>query len=519
MVISRRSWMGLGGAGLLSTLLHQRSVRSAARGSFDPAFGSAVDALRALRTREISSSELVDHVFRRIHQHNPQINAFLTLNEEEARKAAKRDDEELAGADDLGALHGLPILVKDTFETKSLKTTSGSMSLADHTPEVDAVAVARLRRAGAIIVGKTNMPEFASDLQSYNGITGTARNPWNPDRTPGGSTGGGAAALAAGFGFLEIGSDIGGSIRTPSHFCGVYGLKPTIHVVPLRGHIPPLPGEPQIEDLLGVAGPLARSPQDLLLELLVIGGPEPGMDRGYRWTLQPARGTHLKDYRIGFVLDDPFCPVSAGVRLVLEALIRELEGQGAHLTRGWPAGYDPAESFGIYLRLLGGAFSTALTEEERDLIRNAAGQPWEWYARHWGGGADGTHQAWRNDTGRQLAIRSLWQDYFREFDAFLTPANFLTAFAHDHEKSFFERTVSIPEGTRQYGDMLAWITPATLTGCPAVVAPAGVAADGLPVGIQIMGPFLEDAVPVHLAGILQELTGGFVAPPRFRTSA
>lgn len=513
MLISRRSWMQRGAGGLASAFLLRQSAAGSPRRKFDPFFGTAVDALGALRNREISSAELVDHVFRRIQQHNPRINAFITLNEEGARSAAHNADAGRDRGQDLGPLHGLPILVKDAFETEGLRTTCGSKSLEHHVPDRDAVVVARLRQAGAIIIGKTNLPEFASDVQSYNEIAGTTRNPWNLDRTPGGSTGGGAAALAAGFGFLEIGSDIGGSIRTPSHFCGVFGLKPTIHLVPLRGHIPPMPGDQAVEDSLGVAGPMARSAQDLLLELLVIGGPGPGLDRGYRWTLPPARGTNLRDYRIGYVVDDPFCPVSSGVRHVLEGLVRELGARGARLTPGWPAGYDPAQAFEVYLRLLGGAFSTALTDEERELMRGATGKPWEWQARHWVGGADGSHADWRRDTEAQLATRALWQDYFSSFDAFLMPENFLTAFPHDTEKSFFERTAHIPEGPRLYGDMLAWISPPTLTGCPAAVAPVGTGPDGLPVGVQIMGPFLEDAVPIHLAGLIEDLTGGFAPPP------
>jgi amidase len=516
VIISRRSLMRMGAGGFVAALLRGENGFGSASGSFDPAFGSAVEALRAIRTREIASSELVDIVFRRIRRHNPEINAFITLNEEAARKAARRADDELAKGRDLGPLHGLPILIKDTFSTAGLRTTAGSKGLVDHTPELDALAVARLRDAGAVVIGKTNTPEFASDLQAYNDIVGTTRNPWDPDRTPGGSTGGGAAALAAGVGFLELGSDIGGSIRTPAHFCGVFGLKPTLHVVPVEGHIPPAPGERPIPDNLGVAGPLARSARDLLLSLLTVGGPEPVHRRAYRWSLPPARGTRLRDYRIGYVTDDPFCPVSGEVGRVLEDVVRELEKRGSRPARGWPAGYDPAQGFDLYLRLLGAAFSTALTEEERDLMRGSAGKPWESHARHWLAGAEGAHSAWRRDTAAQLDLRVLWEDYFRDYDAFLMPANFTTAFPHDQEKSFFERTVSTPEGSRRYGDMLAWITPATLTGCPAAVAPVGISSEGLPVGIQIMGPFLEDVVPIHLAGLLEDVTGGFVPPPKFR---
>ena len=190
----------------------------------------------------ISSRELLDTTFGRIKKYNPRLNAFVTLMEEQASERGRLADEQRAAGKIWGPLHGLPIVIKDAFETAGVRTTSGSKTLEKYVPKEDAAAVARLKKAGAIVVGKTNMPEFAGDLQSYNEIVGTANNPWDIKRTPGGSTGGGAACIAAGMGFLELGSDIGGSIRTPCHFCGIYGHKPTLNVVPMEGHIPPPPG-------------------------------------------------------------------------------------------------------------------------------------------------------------------------------------------------------------------------------------------------------------------------------------
>ena len=194
---------------------------------FDPDFGEASRAVEAMRTGVISSRELTGHVFKRIHKYNPKINAFITLIENQAMEQAKKADDARAAGRASGKLHGLPILVKDSFATEGIRTTCGSKTLENYVPKADAIVVARLRAAGAIIVGKTNLPEFAADWQSYNQIAGVTNNPWDVTRTPGGSTGGGAAALAAGLGFLEIGSDIGGSIRIPSHFCGLFGHKPT----------------------------------------------------------------------------------------------------------------------------------------------------------------------------------------------------------------------------------------------------------------------------------------------------
>jgi len=482
---------------------------------FDPSFGTASQAVRAMREGVISSTELLNHTFSRIENYNSRINAFITLNQEEARERARRADEALARGRRFGPLHGLPILIKDTFATAGLRTTSGSKQLERYVPGEDAVAVGRLKEAGAIIIGKTNMPEFASDMQSYNLIAGTTRNPWDLERTPGGSTGGGAAALAAGFGFTELGSDIGGSIRIPCHFCGVYGLKPSLNLVPLGGHIPPLPGERAPKPDLGVAGPMARSARDLLLQLEVIAGPDPQEAEAYRWKLPAPRRTRLNDYRIGYVFEDPFCPVSPEVAAPLERALDSLRKAGADLTEGWPEGFDPGKAFDLYLVLLAAAFSVAITAEERELMRENVGSSWGAYARLWLKGSSLSHTEWLALSGERLNLRAIWSRYFETYDAFLMPVNMVPAFEHDHHLSFFERTVTTSAGPRQYGDLLRWISPATLTGCPAAVAPAGKTTARLPVGLQIMGPFLEDATPIDIAEYFGEILGGFTPPGGF----
>src|SRR5437867_12734512 len=277
------------GLSLAAPYVSRFTQPSAAARRFDPGLSSAHDALRALREGTVSSRDLTQLVYQRIHKHNPKVNTFVTLVEDLAMERARQADAARASGKSWGRLHGLPVLIKDAFETAGMRTTCGSRELERNVPKDDAVAVARLKAAGAIVVGKTNLPEFASDLQSYNEVAGTTNNPWDTKRTPGGSTGGGAASIAAGFGFLELGSDIGGSIRSPCHFCGVYGHKPTLNVVPLDGHIPPLPGELIPPPDLAVAGPIARSAQDLILQLEVMGGPKEGIS--YRWNLPSPRGS------------------------------------------------------------------------------------------------------------------------------------------------------------------------------------------------------------------------------------
>jgi amidase len=488
-----------------------RSLHPAVRASFDPSYGTAEEALAALQAREVSSKELIEHVFSRIKEYNPEINAFVTLLEDSARKRAGEADAARARGQVWGELHGLPILIKNAFETAGVRTTSGSKTLENHVPAKDAVAVARLKKAGAIVVGKTNLPEFADDLQSYNEVAGTTNNPWDLSRTPGGSTGGGAAALAAGFGFLELGSDIGGSIRTPAHFCGVFGHKPTLDLVPVLGHIPPPPGVVGPPTGLAVAGPLARSAEDLLLELKVIAGPMSPMSVGYQWRMPEPRASRMKDFRIGFVLDDPFCPVSSEVRRTLEQAIEALRDAGANLSEGWPKGFAPDRAYSNYLKLLAGVFSGTQSPREMELLRVATDP----LSNLWLAALQMPHAEWKQQAGEQLIYRSKWQEYFKRYDAFLMPENIVPAFKHQHQHEFFQRSVETTDGPRPHADMLAWISPATLTGCPATVAPAGRTDGGLPVGIQIMGPYLEDATPIRLASLISNVVGGFRPPPRF----
>ena len=328
---------------------------------------------QAIREHKITSLELTKHVLERIELHNPRLNAIVTLMREEALERSRAADKALRGGDLWGPLHGVPITIKDCFEISGVRTTSGSPSLKDHVPENDAVAVARLRAAGGIILGHTNVPIMAGDWQSYNKIFGTTNNPWNLERTPGGSTGGGAAAVAAGLSFLSLGSDIGGSIRIPSHFCGVYGHKPTLNVIPLRGHIPPPPGGPPGPPLyLPVAGPLARNAEDLKIALEVLGGPDAEDAKAYRWNLPPARHRSLSDYRLGYVLNHPACPVSTDVKTVIQCAVDALQGKCNALENGWPLDVDPVEQYTTYRFLLASTAAQSLKNDEYEEKRRQA---------------------------------------------------------------------------------------------------------------------------------------------------
>ena len=509
--MNRRAFLVGSALAAAATVVRARPGAGAALADLD--FASAGEVARAIRRSDVSSVELTTRTVERIKRYNPRLNAIVTLTEDAALARARAADEARARGDWWGPLHGVPCTIKDTFETAGVKTTAGVSSLAQHVPARDAAVVERYRGAGAVILGKTNVPEWASDWQSYNAVFGAANNPWDLSRTPGGSSGGEAAALAAGLSYLSAGSDIGGSIRVPAHFCGVYGHKPTLGVVPLRGHIPPPPGGPPgPPSSLAVAGPLARSAADLALALQILGGPDGDEARAYRWSLPPARGSRLTDYRIGFVLDDPRCPVSPEVGAVVRQAVDAFRKAGAQLEEGWPPGVVPADQYDAYLYALFATFGFQLKDEQFETFRaRGAGNDGGYLsiiARAWTDPIK-SHQA---AARRRMAARAAWQAYFRTHDAFLLPTEFVPAFPHDHSQPQQARRLATPAGPREYYDLLFWIAFATLTGLPATTAPIGLTSGGLPVGLQIIGPYLEDLTPIDIAGKLADVVGGFRPP-------
>jgi amidase len=481
----------------------------------DP-FASAVMLEAALRNKRISCRELLETYLRRIERFNPVLNAVVTLDVERARVAADTADAAIARGDVTGPLHGLPVTIKDCLATAGLRTTSGAKSLANYVPEDDAVAVARLRAAGAIVIGKTNLPEFAGDAQSYNDLFGTTNNPWDVTRTPGGSSGGSAAAVAAGLSALELGSDLGGSLRIPAHFCGVYTLKPTYGIVPLQGHIPPLPGSLSEMDV-EVIGPLARSAADLDLCLAAIVGPDDAQGVAWRLQLPPPRADSLSGYRIAAWLDDPYCAVDAEVLNRYERLLAELRAAGARIDdRARPAplarGHDVAQ------RLIQGAMSAWPPDDDyQSLLQRVAAVP---------AGDQSPPVRWaRNITQRardyvrvqeeRLRLKAAWAEFFRDYDVLLCPVTPTPAIRHDQNPDVDARTIVVNGAPRAYGDQFAWLQAIGVVHLPAVVAPAGLTSGGLPVGIQIVAPHLEDRTAIDVAGRIAEVGGGFQAPPGF----
>jgi amidase len=476
---------------------------------FNRDFGTALDAAAAIRAREISSLELTEHTWRRIDAFQPALNAYVYQLRDESLAAAARADEAIGRGQAMGALHGVPVGVKESFGVQGQPCTWGMPPLRDVKAPRHSAVVRRLLGAGAVLLGATNVPYQLMDGQSFNKIYGTSNNPWDLTRTPGGSSGGAAASLAAGLAFFSVGSDIGGSIRAPASFCGVYGHKPTLDLVNLLGHSPGGGGDfPGFSTLLAVAGPMARSADDLELGLQVMAGPELPDAKAFRWTLPERRHRSLRDFRIGYVLEDPIVPVSAETTVVLESVIRACERAGATMRPGWPEGFRFQELLETYFFHLGAVVLSLTPLEEQEHARANLPRLPERYAK----GALSSFAEWQRQNLKRLAYRAQWEQYFESVDVFLLPTTFTTAFPHDRTPAA-ERLIPTPEGSRQpFWDLIRYITPATLTGCPATTAPVGLSRSGLPVGIQIMGPFLEDATPIGFARLLAQEIGGFQPP-------
>ncbi|GAA0673756.1 amidase [Kitasatospora atroaurantiaca] len=481
----------------------------------DIAFRTAAELTAALRRREISSVELLDHYLGRIEKLNPAVNAVSTIDPEQARAQARTADAALARGERLGPLHGLPMTVKDTIETAGIRTTAGAPELADHLPERDADSVARLRAAGAVILGKTNVPGYARDVQTYNPLFGTTNNPWNQGRAVGGSSGGGAAALAAGLTGFEVGSDLAGSIRNPAHYCGVYALRPSFGIVPSRGHIPRAPGWLTSSDMMSI-GPLGRGPEDLDLGLDVLAGPASAQAVAWRLELPRPRAAHLDGYRVGVWLDDPYCPIDTTVGDLLAGAVAALRAAGARTDeRTRPV--ELATGDRLFQQLMHG--TAVASWQESDFERScalAAGLPAD---------ADDPGARFLRNTTQRLRdwhhaneqreqLRAVWAEYFRYHDVLLCPVTPTAAIPHDHNPDLGARRLTVNGKERPYWDQSPWTGLASLAHLPAAVAPVGLTPEGLPVGIQIIGPHLEDRTVTDLARHLTRLLGGFQPPPQ-----
>ncbi|ADB30573.1 Amidase [Kribbella flavida DSM 17836] len=476
---------------------------------------TAEQLLVALRAGEVTSVELTEQAITRIEREDEVINAICVPDFDRARAAARSADAARAGGEDRPLL-GVPVTVKESYDIAGLPTTWGMPQYRAHVPAEDAVQVSRLRAAGAVLLGKTNVPLGLQDLQSFNEIYGTTNNPWNHARTPGGSSGGSAAALAAGFGALSIGSDIGGSLRTPAHFCGVYAHKPTLGLVAPRGMVaPPGPALP-VELDLAVVGPMARTARDLTLLLDVMAGPDPlTLGVAYDLSLPPARHQRLSDFRVLVLDEHPLIPTGAAVRAGVNRVADALVDGGAHVVRHSPLLPDLAEAGTLYLQLLvSGSVARFPIEAYEQLQARAAGLSADDRSLDAARlrGMVFSHRDWMEANSRRELHRHGWRQLFAEFDAVVCPITPTPAFPHDPNPDLLERRIDIDGVEYPFFDQLVWAGLATMPGLPATAVPAGLSPDGLPVGVQLIGPTFEDRTPLRLAELLEPRIGGFQAP-------
>jgi amidase len=482
--------------------------------AFSP-FASVLDLAAQIRERSISSVEMLELYRARIERYNPAINAVIYADWDRALQTARARDVALAKGTSVGPLHGVPITVKEAFDVAGMPSTWGVPELADNIPQRNSVPVDRLLAAGAVLMGKTNVPRLVADHQTFNAVYGRTNNPWDLDRTPSGSSGGAAAALAAGLTGLEIGSDIGGSIRQPSHCCGIYGHKPTFGICSLRGH--DWPGDLVSLDM-GVVGPMARSARDLDLGLSVLAGPDPADAGAWHVTLPDAPHARVKGLRIGVLFDDAAAPVDREVQAALQRLSDVLEQQGAKLTRHVRPIQDSVAASDLYIQLLRSATSAHLSDDEvqhslnelKSLPSDESG-----YVADTARGRTLSHRTWLRLNEQRHQLKLEWERFFGDYDLLLCPAACRAASPHDEATPRHERTAIISGELRPATNDLFWAGLTGMVFLPSTVAPIGMTSDRLPIGAQIVGPWYKDRSTIAFARWLEQEYYGFTAPPNY----
>lgn len=489
---------------------------------------SACKLVKAIKKKQISSRELLEFYIERYNRFNPKINAIVATDFENAKKQAKAADKAINQGKDLGPLHGLPITLKDNIAVAGMPTTHGIPLFKDFIPSKNDDVAQALINAGAIIFGKTNLPFGAMDTQSFNEIYGQTNNPWDVSRTPGGSSGGAAAALAAGLTGLEIGNDIGGSIRIPAHFCGIYGHKSSYDIVSMKGGSRPYKlfyagyfetdYYPSLD--LAVNGPLARSAEDLKITMDVITGVPYYQRKAITIKLPPPRKKSLKEFRAGLWMDDSLYPPDIEVGNCLQNIVKQLSKAGVDLKTRKPE-VDLNRCHILRNDLQTMTISHIEPKEQFDSAvdilkrqKNGDQSPELLWARAMAGYV----RDWNILNQERAIIRHKWEEFFKEFDVLLCPVVRIAAFPHDHT-DIFTRVTRFNNQDLNHWDVIGpWNSLSLVAYLPATVAPIGYTTGGLPVGIQIIGPYLEDHTPIQFAMHLEkEITGSFKLPTGFES--
>jgi amidase len=479
-------------------------------------FATATEMLAALRGKKISAVELLDLHRWRVERHNTTLNALVQIDFDRARRDADAADTRRARGED-AALLGLPMTLKESANVRGWLTTVGMPAWKDFRSEHDAPVTARVRAAGAALMAKTNVPPMLADWQSNNPVYGRSNNPWDLTRTPGGSTGGGAAALAAGLTPLEYGSDIGGSIRVPAAFCGVFGHRPSETMMPRSGQFP-IPPMPNAAVVMGVQGPLARSAEDLDLALDVAAGPDVGEDVAWRLALPSARHARLAEFRVAILPSVEWIPLDAEIARALDDLAGKLGRLGCQMKTVQPDAFgDFRTHYALYLTLLSAVTSSRTPPDarrERIAVQRTRDDEWSRALLRGMESAAPDYIGW---FGAREQYRAAWRAFFREWDVLLAPAFFTPAYPHvvkpwPPTPASIADTLSV-NGARVLEELgLFYPSVATLAGQPATAFPAGLTKGRLPIGLQAIGPYLEDRTPIRFAALVTKEFGGFERP-------
>lgn len=478
----------------------------------DPSFLSATRLAEMTRSRRIGCLELLDHFIARVERLDGPINAVIVRDFDRARARARQLDQ---STDRSAPFFGVPMTVKESFDVAGLPTTRGHPAAKDHRAAVTSLSVRRLEDAGVVVFGKTNVPVDLADWQSYNPVYGATANPWDLTVTPGGSSGGSAAALAAGLCALEIGTDIGGSVRVPAHYCGVYGHKPTWSLCPNFGD--PATSAAAFTDI-AVLGPMARSATDLATAMEHLTAPDPD-ETGLTISLPAPRATSLKDLRVAVWAEEPGQVTEAETVDALETLAGFLEREGATVSRTARPPFTGTEAFHLYLTMLDTAWSARNSEKllsYKRHVRDTAPADDMTADTVMARTVDMPHRIWLGHNERRYKFRRAWSAFFRQWDVLLCPTISSAAYRHMHEGETWERRIRIDGHEIAYNDMLFW--PGLTCGfhLPATIAPMGLTKAGLPLGVQIAGPIHGDRTTIAVAEMLERAWRGFIAPPAFR---
>ena len=480
-------------------------------------FNSAHEILEKIKQREVSSLEVLESFLTQVEKVNPTINAIVALDIERAKEKAIEADNKINLKSKLGPLHGLPMTIKDAFEVEGIVSTGGNPAWKDNIPKRNAEAVQRLVDAGAIIFGKTNVPFLSSDLQSFNKIYGTTNNPWDLERTPGGSSGGSAAALAAGMTPLELGSDIGGSIRVPAHFCGLYGHKPSYNIISEVGHMPPPPGSILTGNGLSVAGPLARSPEDLEIALDVLVSAQEQDSQAWKVKLPKARTKKTKELKIAVWPDEPYAEADNEITNLIKETAEDLKHAGAKVeTVDLPISFEEIDKiYSLLLNPLMLAGSPKATFETLAKLNESLDPNDMSELAKVARGSVLKHADWVLVNAMRQNMRQKWREFFNKFDVILCPTCITPAFKHNHNP-VHERKLTINGKDDEYLRATLWAGPAVSAGLPSTNVPIGMSSNNLPISMQITGPYLEDKTCLEVAKVVRNIRGGFKIPPNLQ---